>query len=517
MDSSPSAPSPNPSEEVLNEVVDEVYTQHNETTDDDRAIRSVTPSQSISVAPAVVHSANASPSPSDIANHSLLPTEEQIECPATYVSTVEYNPYDIVSSSIGGAWSIYQCKKWPQSAYCNSFEPGRDNSDFGWTMIAPCVIAPTANTTEESTTPTPSPSHASANTMQPSIEVGDESLLTPLPTATATLHSDHYTTWLANPDEAQDAVLVKLPRIICDLTFSSSLAQSFEQKHVLLVAMSSTIYSVLGKHLRKDLHDIAGISLVVSVSKTDPGTGSTMRLKATFIGSVSFSLRGAPTERDLVNILLRYFSVEEFTSKLKLPLRVRNVLPESVLKVNSVFFSLDDGSLIQVGAPNYTEQALPATSGIGRDKAGYKLQISLVFFALLAMAFGLVMMMLLVQVSRTFRDDDESSDSLGDMAPSVGQSITAVRADSLSEPTVEITVSATPNFRRGGHVLDDISEVSSLSASPYTERASHYNDIAPETPSLGISAPNRRYSGVPVPYACDGSHGFVGGIMLETP
>ena len=73
-------------------------------------------------------------------------------CPKTYNVRTIYETGDQVSLFISNdpvRAIIYECKTWPNGAYCNAgprYSPGSDNADMGWTLKGYCdgTIAPTA-------------------------------------------------------------------------------------------------------------------------------------------------------------------------------------------------------------------------------------------------------------------------------------------------------------------------------------------------------------------------------------
>eukprot|EP00956_Cyclotella_meneghiniana_P027968 scaffold64115_cov42-Cyclotella_meneghiniana.AAC.1 len=70
-------------------------------------------------------------------------------CPKEYDSSTVYESGDQVSVSVNDAKSVvYECKSWPNGAYCNSgdnFAPGTDNGNLGWTKKGFCdgTLSPT--------------------------------------------------------------------------------------------------------------------------------------------------------------------------------------------------------------------------------------------------------------------------------------------------------------------------------------------------------------------------------------
>jgi hypothetical protein len=81
-------------------------------------------------------------------------TEVGNGCPDVYDPTTDYESGDLVSVALsddasGNRGVVYQCKSWPDGAYCNAgvnFAPGTDNSAMGWSLKGSCdgTIAPTA-------------------------------------------------------------------------------------------------------------------------------------------------------------------------------------------------------------------------------------------------------------------------------------------------------------------------------------------------------------------------------------
>eukprot|EP00956_Cyclotella_meneghiniana_P013155 scaffold18839_cov61-Cyclotella_meneghiniana.AAC.1 len=70
-------------------------------------------------------------------------------CPKEYVSSSVYETGEQVSVRVNNAESVvYECKSWPNGAYCNSgidFAPGTDNGKLGWTKKGFCdgTLSPT--------------------------------------------------------------------------------------------------------------------------------------------------------------------------------------------------------------------------------------------------------------------------------------------------------------------------------------------------------------------------------------
>eukprot|EP00956_Cyclotella_meneghiniana_P020040 scaffold34931_cov38-Cyclotella_meneghiniana.AAC.4 len=70
-------------------------------------------------------------------------------CPKEYASSMVYQSGDQVSVSVNDDKSVvYECKSWPNCAYCNSgvdFGPGTDSGNLGWTKKGFCdgTLSPT--------------------------------------------------------------------------------------------------------------------------------------------------------------------------------------------------------------------------------------------------------------------------------------------------------------------------------------------------------------------------------------
>jgi hypothetical protein len=481
-----------------------------------------------------------SPSPSKVADVSSLsspiatavstaPTNLD-ECPKAFNRSIAYHEFDVVSrSSI-----VYECKRWPRSSYCNSFEPGSEHSDRGWTVVGHCLASPTQspfatdNSSGTSVVSIQSPViisstdqvHLSPSSLSPSSIGSPPAVINPITLSPTTPSTSVSSTVFGSDDE----LTVKLPRIICDISISPSLEQLFEQKHTLLVAMTNTLYGIFDLHLNKAFYDITGIKLSVSVTMNEKTSGSMLRLKADFTGSVLFSPGSIPTSIQLIDILLRHFSVEDFTKRLALPSKARTTvmspsipLPsgmsgvtEEPIKVNTVFFSVD-GMLIQAGASYNPVRS--STDVNGGTLANDNIQLAIGVFVLTAFGFALAMVLFIGHVKRS--DLVEVEDTA-----SQGPSSVPIQTNARAESHVEVAASC-KNFFGG---LDGISDVSSMSESPCTERSTRVKDIAPMTPSLGIVAPNHRYrSGVRVLYPNDESIDYDTdewkrrSCLLETP
>ena len=399
-------------------------------------------------------------------------------------------------------------------------------------------------------------------------------------------------------NDDDDVIFVNLPRIICDITLSSDLSEKLQQKHMLLVAMTNTIYDLLdtattGTSL--EYYTVVGIALSVVVTRLEnedadvdskehddesdnesdenadshhengggiggrhrynrynrrtllrslsPSPSSTIRLNAEFSGTASFSTnQGAPTENDLVNLLLNHFNIEEFTNRLKSPLlRVARSSDEvdsaaaaaaakspipSMLKVNAVYFSLRDGSIVEARATTLQESMFPINNnpngvrGEGvKEAASRKMQITVVFFVLVAMSFVLVLIILVIHTNRLIskeEDGDADSSNEASLEEEYHHDSTSkcVEVD-LGQHRVEIHVPQTPQIPRhtsydnndDDDVSMELSEISTLSGSPNTIHNGPKHPFSSSgfgittSPGLGITPPNYRYRrGVPVPY-----------------
>ncbi len=178
-----------------------------------------------------------------------------------------------------------------------------------------------------------------------------------------------------------DVIQVDLPQIICDITTSPSSYQNLERKHVLLATMTNMMYDLLDTHLPKLVYDLKNISLKVEVKKNNSDNlVPTVRLHAYFRGATFFSSRASPTRDDLITLLLRYFDVDKFSRRLMLPFRARGVhsTADELIEVNSCYFTLEDGSLIEPGF-EYEEKTLPNTGTL----TGLGMQVVLLLSALI--------------------------------------------------------------------------------------------------------------------------------------
>jgi len=193
----------------------------------------------------------------------------------------------------------------------------------------------------------------------------------------------------AGTPDIDESIRVPLPRIIADITLSSSLSEEFEQKHILSEAMTNMIYNLFGIYIYPSLYDLVGISLSVDIKKNsnEVGDAETTRVHAYFDGDALFSMIGAPAKSDLITLLVQYFDIDEFNQRLVTSVGGRRRLSSAdeedsvVVKVNSVFFTLEDGSLVSAGAIDWEEDKLPPPSTtLERDN---QLQVAFVLSALL--------------------------------------------------------------------------------------------------------------------------------------
>jgi hypothetical protein len=64
-------------------------------------------------------------------------------CPREFSASTTYKPGDEVSIFLSDNHRaiVFACKRWPESAYCNSgisFAPGSENANLGWTVKGYC-------------------------------------------------------------------------------------------------------------------------------------------------------------------------------------------------------------------------------------------------------------------------------------------------------------------------------------------------------------------------------------------
>jgi hypothetical protein len=303
---------------------------------------------------------------------------------------------------------------------------------------------------------------------------------------------------------------VKTPRILCSILLSSSMVKSFEDTHVLLVVMTKTIHDIFESHLSKELYNLQGISLHMSTQKSQTdSTSSTLRLHASFSGKASFSSDLAPTQSELIELLLLHFDVDEFNDRLKFPLRLRTLDEPVVLEVNSVFFSVEDGPLVNAAA---ISSSLPDSSK-GAILTVNQIQIITVCFVAAALPFVVVAGVLLVLRMRYIdleevyldleaeEEDDEESTNAPVKPNEVEQEqvVSPVKSKMGNPETtniepsinVEIDVPMTPS---ANFLLNDVSEIqsecwSSISGSFYDDIESPSNlKMSSSSLGLGISA-----------------------------
>ena len=345
-------------------------------------------------------------------------------CPQEFDTSIEYKGGDVVSIKRSRQCQArrchveYQCKPWPESAYCNLIVPGKRGSDKGWLKLGRCFDASGVNDVSLNNTAAEVEGLGQGNdengeedelvtTGQESFhyqENEDGSLPTPSPLAPDQASSGHQgneddiqsipieeTTTGAETASTQDvdnSIRVPLPRIIADITLSSSLVEEFEQKHILSEAMTNMIYNLFGIYISPSVYDLVGLSLSVDMKQNSnqSDTESTTRIHAYFDGEALFSLSVAPTKSDLITLLIRYFGIDEFNQRLVTSVGGQRRLSSDqedsvVVKVNSVFFTLEDGSLVSAGTTDWEENKLPPSSTtLERDN---QLQVAFVLSALL--------------------------------------------------------------------------------------------------------------------------------------
>jgi hypothetical protein len=454
-----------------------------------------------------------------VSNPSVLDQDQGsiTECPGQFNDTIEYHEFDVVSMN----YVVYKCKAWPRSAYCNTFAPGSEYGEHGWTADGPCAVSspsfsPTVDSGETSLSPN--------NLLPTMLPTAEDKAFTFSPTVVESIMLLPTSNSSTNESSKDDKVLsLNLPRIICDISISPGLTPTFEDKHVLLIAMTNTIFQILDRHLDKTKYEVDGISLSVHVSTKEgdnESVTSMIRVKADFTGKVTFAIgdgdTGAPSARELVDILLSHFQIDEFTKRLTSPLKPTRAAQDQIVKVNSVFFSLEDGMLLPVRVTNdnavtFTDSPSPAEPADADD-----LELAVGVFALTAVGFFLTMVLLVAHSRKVDYDQDDPADFVPSSSNNRPVSATPTKKKQTG-PQVYV-----PKINPFGEV-DSISDVSDLSESPYTERPTTAHDIAPATPSLGIAAPNHRYfTGSHRPYADDASVDHdkewkMRSCMLETP
>ena len=395
----------------------EVVTSHLHVNNDEESyFPTYSPSEVSTKSPAGLSSNYTSISSNSItSNHGRL-------CPQEFDTSIEYKGGDTVSIKRSRQCRAkrchveYKCKPWPESAYCNLIVPGKRGSNKGWLKLGRCFDASGVNDVSLNSTEVEgqgqgnedngeedaasSPTGESTTGQEPPHyqENEDGSLPTPSPLAHDQVSSSHQD----NEDSdiqtisieetttgvVDDSIRVPLPRIIADITLSSSLSEEFEQKHILSEAMTNMIYNLFGIYISPSLYDLVGISLSVDMKQNSNQSDaeSTTRIHAYFDGEALFSLVGAPTKSDLITLLIRYFDIDEFNQRLVTSVGGRRRLSSDqedsvVVKVNSIFFTLEDGSLVSAGTRDWEENKLPPPSTtLERDD---QLQVAFVLSALL--------------------------------------------------------------------------------------------------------------------------------------
>ena len=463
---------------------------------------------------------------------SIVPDNDQ-DCPEIFDEAAFYLEDDVISVQgpqfcrrSNECRIIYKCSV---PTFCNVVVPGKEHSEEGWLKIGYCEDDVTSSLSDENITSMeeeqvvitdqlsssfPKPSHA-VNDVTTGSEGTEDALgeEEAVPTSRPTSWQFGFNPLPAGNDQNTDhnsAISVDTPKIICDISLSSSLTVNFEQKHVLLVVMTKTIHDIFESHLSKELYDLTGISLSVSTEKNqDDSNSSTIRMHAFFSGTASFSLF-APTQSELIELLLLHFDVEAFNDRLKLPLRLRILEEEPVVKVNSVFFTLEDGPLVNAGYKSTEEFALPAIASSQDGKeAGitvHQIQIMTVFFVVAALPFVLVAVVLIMlryvdeEEKAYLEADDESTDEPAmpevdeeEVSPAtvdLDKSVTAAHSVKL-----EIDVRMTPSARM---LLSDISESQSEWSSISDSFHDYRNIESPAKVGLGITAAGHNYH--PSPY-----------------
>eukprot|EP00985_Skeletonema_marinoi_P018977 scaffold10744_cov162-Skeletonema_marinoi.AAC.2 len=320
-----------------------------------------------------------------------------------------------------------------------------------------------------------------------------------------------------DPNTSHNAISsVDTPQIICDISLSSSMVENFEQTHVLLVVMTKSIHDIFESHLSKESYDLKGISLHLSTEKSQADSSSpTLRLHASFTGKASFS-HFAPTQSELIELLLLHFDVSEFNDRLKFPLRLRTLVEPVV--VNSVFFTVEDGTLVNAG---YKTAAI-ASSHDGKEAVLTVPQIQIITLSFIVAALPFVFVASVLLMLRYIdggeevylEADDECADDsvkpeVEEVSPDtaeIGDSGTAAIEPGLK---VEIDVPLTPSARVPlSDISESHSEWSSISGSIYNDDDYTRDIESPaniKTGPLGITAAGRHYRRKGTPYAYDGA------------
>lgn len=431
------------------------------------------------------------PSPSGATSSVPSAASDDQDCPKLFDESAFYVEGDVISTQgplycrSKGCRVIYKCSS--PTLQCNIVVPGKDYSEQGWVKVGNCGRL---SMEEEQTTTAASDVPSSFSTLQDQVAVHQDVEESHLEDEATSRPSSHPTEWHLgftptlptqsehDYDSVQNSGLsVDLPRIICDISLSSSLTNRFEQEHILLVVMTRIVYDIFELHLSKEMYDLTGVSLSVTTKKKLDGDGSdesdapsTIRLHAFFTGTASFS-RSAPTQSDLIEVLLLHFSVDEFQHRLNFPLRLRTF--DDPVKVNSVFFTLEDGSLVNAGYKNEKEElALPvAASDEGEEVSlsAHQVQIITIAITMVAMPFAFAAIYLIVlknmddeeEVVYQEADDEASSnesppeDEEG-VPPAPAATVVDTNESAAATAKVEINIPSTPSSAM--MPLSDISE-----------------------------------------------------------
>ena len=306
--------------------------------------------------------ATSSKSPTTTASfplHSAMPTEQASAIPTRGEVTIDVNATQVVTTAPPtAASSPFTTADEPTGIpTLRSTEPptssinvtaSSDESSISLSQV-PTISKPTGIPTTSSTAPSElgSSQHNQKHDRDGHVSNND----------------DETPSYIGEVNGGDDDVLrVDLPRIICDMTLSPRLLQqTLERKHVLVTTMTDMIHDLFDAHLRKPIYDLRNISLTVEVKwNEDENLDPEVRMHAHYRGSSFFSPGTSPTRDDLTDLLVRYFDVDEFTARLMLHWESRG--DGSVVVVNSVHFTLEDGTLIQAGIED-EENALPNNAG----------------------------------------------------------------------------------------------------------------------------------------------------------
>eukprot|EP00984_Skeletonema_dohrnii_P009370 scaffold3594_cov142-Skeletonema_dohrnii-CCMP3373.AAC.3 len=488
-------------------------------------------------------------------DHELLPASSAFP---TNVPTTSWNTYNPTSSVNGGAGLLTIEGPTNEPTADNDIHSGQGNAKEEEDISSPMLLPSSFPTLQvETSSPTPMllpirhedtdsppyltilsseeashiasfvPSQVPSQhiTQSPSASVDDTLTKTDTSVPSSFVADDQDTTTSPTPPEhdqntSHDAISsVDTPQIICDISLSSSMAKNFEQTHVLLVVMTKSIHDIFESHLSKESYDLKGISLHLSTEKSQAdSSSSTLRLHASFTGKASFS-HFAPTQSDLIELLLLHFDVSEFNDRLKFPLRLRTLVEPVV--VNSVFFTVEDGTLVNAG---YKTAAI-ATSHDGKEAVLTVPQIQIITLSFIVAALPFVFVASVLLMLRYIdggedvhleADDECADDSVKPEVEEVSPDNTAEMSDSGTaaaiEPglKVEIDVPLTPISARVplSDISESHSEWSSISGSIYNDDDYTRDIESPaniKTGPLGITAAGRHYRRKGTPYAYDGA------------